>query len=393
MREIIFISLIVLLVGISFSDIGNSTYNLLTNCTTAANNGIGDYHTWVDCLNRTSFVLNGSYNYGSKGILFLRGYSTYTFEVYNGSKQLYSNSTKQIVYILPIGNYTVKVSSNGYISQTKDYKLTPGEFIYTYFELEKNTTSNKTSTSGSGGGIPSNTFVDISNSYVKAELESLKDELNLTDEQIQYQEKVLDYTKVHVKYYLFTMNNANTLYYYIYNNWNKTINVTVVVDIPKEVSKDLNGVSLRTGYKIIKSDPIVSWNFNIGSGKSAYVSYTVTNENITTVVPPALIFHNVELPKSNNQVVNQNSSNNSSNNLISSNVTEKTNETENNQSNAIMNNTVINSSKKKSNDELLWILIVIAIIVGIMGIYFYFFRRKPHQVIEKSLNQIERFTG
>ena len=383
MKELIFILLLTFLISVSFSSIGNSTYNLLTNCTIAANKDIDNYHTWVDCLNRTSFVLNGSYSYGSKGILFLRGYSKYNFEIYNGTKKIYSNLTKQIVYLLPNGNYTLKISSTGYVTDNLKIKLNPGEFKFYYFELQKNsTTKNKTSTSNNG--LISNTFVDLSNTYIKEELKDLKDTLGLSDENISYQEKVLDYTKVHVKYYLFVNQNANTLYYYVYNNWNKTINVTIVVEIPKEISQNLDGVSLKSGYKLIKSDPIVSWNLNIMSGKSAYVEYTVTNKNITTITPPVLLFSGIELPKSINKTINQTTVQNQTINLTS----------ENNQTQPI-NET--NSTKKIGNHKgfniLTWILAIILISLGILTLYFYLFRKKPHQLIEKSLDKIERFIG
>ena len=387
MRELIFVSLLVLLIGTSFSTLYNSTYDLLTNCTTAANKNIKniDYHTWVDCLNRTSFVLNGSCGYGSKGILFLRGYGTYKYEVYNGSNKIYSNTTKQVVYILPNGTYTVKISESGYIPKNMKFELDPGDFNFTYIELEKNTTTQNQTQGGGGGGLPTNTFVNISNDYVKQELDSLKDVLGLSNEEVEYQKKVLDYVNVQTKYFLFATESSNTLYYYIYNNWNKSVNVTIVVDIPKEISQNMSGISLKSGYKIIKSDPIVSWNLNVGSGKSAYVEYTVM-KNITTVVPPVLLFHGIELPKK----PQNNQSNQTINNNTQTNQMNQTNQI--NQTNQTAPK--IKKEKKKFNMNIVWI--IVGVIIGSLGvfIYFYFFRRrKPHEIVEKSLNQIERFTG
>ncbi len=359
------------LVSFSFASLDcNSVKYYVENVTYGANSGKIDFSTAIESLSNSM----NAYKCTNKGVLILEGSAEYSYKI-NGTSV---GSFVKKIFLRPEGSYSI-VASNGSLTQTKNVTLDAGKIIILHFDIKP---QQKKPSSGGSGPIE-NTFYTLDKDSILDYLNNIHDELNLSNKDVEYQKMVYNDFKFNVKYIRYKFGDANSLYYYFTNKDDRVANITLILVIPKSISKNLNGVAISTGYKIIRNDPIVAWDYKVKPGSTVKVGYTV-EKNITSVLPIVVLFHNIDIKQSKtpigsvqNNTTNQTEPNNTNN--TTENVTK--NET---------GNLVITPPKREIP---LWPFFVAGVAAVIVGLYILLYKRGRHyDELERALSTLESFS-
>ncbi len=320
----------------------------------------------INALNATSI---NYFNCTNKWIVILDGDRKYSYEV-DGEK--IGSFNRSVIYLSP-GVHQINVSAEGYSNKTFEINIT-GFYILHVNLIELQTTSSQNG--GTGGPTP-NIFYKLDKDSILSYLGNFANELGLNKSEVEYQEKVYSIVPFETKYIRVSVGGGNSLYYYFKNNWNQSVNVTLVVVIPKNITSNLNGVAMVAGYKVVKEDPIVEWNYLVAPGKEVKVGYTIA-KNITKVEPLIVLFHGIKLPET-----TEKSSKNLSNNEFWNKTTTEINESESNQTTKAI------SPKKNLKINLLFIAIPIVVgAIAFVSILLYK-RRKAYNELEEALDKLD----
>ncbi len=364
----LFFAVIVLLVFSSVYAL-NCTYveYYVNNLTDAANSGKINFEVAKESLQNSA----KAYGCTGNGILIIEGNDVYTYSI-NGSSvgEFYHK-----IFLEQSGTYIISATKDGYIPQSTTVNLSAGEYKIIYFSLQQNTTT--TSTTSSAGGPAPNIFYKLDKQSISYYLDKIAPELNLSNEEIEYQKKVYSYVPFEVKYIRVSIAGANSLYYYFKNDWNKEVKVRLIMVIPKEIAKNLTGVSLVSGFKVIKEDPILEWDYEVPAGKEVKVGYTITG-NITVVEPLVVLFENVSLPSTQPKQVE---------------TTIQKPKTSNLTENVTTNKTVreIPTENKSNFNWLSLIIIIVSVGSASFAGYYLYRRRRRYEELQEALNALDSF--
>ncbi len=365
MRNLFFVVLVFLVFSSVYAL--NCTYMeyYVNNLTVAANAGKINFEIAKESLQNSA----KAYGCTGKGILVIEGNDVYTYSI-NGSSV---GSFYHEIFLEQNGTYTISATKEGYIPQSITINLSAGEYKEIYFNLQQNTTA--TSTTSSGGGPAPNMYYKLDKDSISNYLSKIAAELNLSNEDVEYQKKVYSYVPFEVKYIRVSVGGANSLYYYFKNDWNKTVKVRLIMVIPKEIAKNLTGVSIVSGYKVIKEDPILEWDYEVPSGKEVRVGYTITG-NITIVEPLVVLFENVSLPSSKPKPVETTVKNPKVNENETENVTNKTVQK-------------ITTENKSNFNWFLFVIIIVSIASSSFVGYYLYRRKKRYEELQEALNALD----
>ena len=372
--------LLLLIVPFVFS-IGYSTYcssieSFVTNLTYAFNNDKINSNTVLTSLNETS---PSYYNCTSKHILVIEGDMSYSYKVDGVDEGTFIKH----IFLLGGGTHNITAYKEGYITKTK--QVTLSNFTLVEFSLEKNQSKSESSSSSSGGGPTPNVFYKLDKDSILGYMNLVASDIGLNNSEIEYQKKVYSHVPFEVKYVRISVGNANSIYYYFKNDWNQTVNVTLIAVIPKSVSQNLTGVAIVSGYKVIKSDPIIEWNKQIAPNQQVSVGYTVM-KNVTEVKPLIVLFSGITVPEE--VTTSQNVTESTSENITTTqqNITQSNATSTTNKNNSLQ---VVPSSQIDLKPYILPIVIGVTVGVGIIAGIMFFRNRNHYDELEEALNSLD----
>ncbi len=365
MRNLFFVVLVLLVFSSVYAL--NCTYveYYVDNLTAGANVGKINFEIAKESLQNSA----KAYGCTGKGILVIEGDDIYTYSINDSSIGDFYHK----IFLEQNGTYKISATKEGYIPQSITINLSAGEYKEIHFSLQQNTTTTSTTSSGGGGPAP-NVYYKLDKDSISNYLSKLAAELNLNKNEVEYQKKVYSYVPFEVKYIRVSVGGANSLYYYFKNDWNQTVKVRLIMVIPKEIAKNLNGVSIVAGYKVIKEDPILEWDYDVSPGKEVRVGYTITG-NITIVEPLVVLFENVSLPNIKPKVETTVQKPKANEENITENVTNKT----------------VQEIPPKSTFNFNWLLLVIIVsTVSASFVGYYLYRRKKrYEELQEALNALD----